>query len=409
VSRVAAGSSIALPFVTTGMPSGLAFGPDGYLYVSSAFVFKVAVSATVAPAAGGVLVRPALPGGPILLGDASHPVDGINLSSAELADIQTTGPLTFDGGGGAPLVINDGTSAAATSFTVTDTTVGWGGRSFRYAGLGGLTIQGGTGGNTFTALASAAATPLTLVGGGSGDTLTGSDAGNVWCLGGADAGHLFSAAYPSPVTFSNMGNLTAGSGGDYFYFQDGAGITGALTGGGSDVLDYSPYTTSVVVDLQTGSATGVGGRVSGIAAVIGGSGAPAGAGVYNLLIGSGGDYLQGGTGRRNILVAGGSASYLVAGDGEDLLVGGSTAYDTEAGLASWQQLAAYWAGSDAYATRAANLLSGAGVPPLDATTVTGNGGGNVLVGGGALALLFSDGLDAIAGFDQASQQVAITP
>jgi hypothetical protein len=49
------------------------------------------------------------------------------------------------------------------------------------------------------------------------------------------------------------------------------------------------------------------------------------------------------------------------------------------------------------------------VPRLDATAVTGNGGGNYLGGSGALALLFSDGSDSISGFDPNSQVVAITP
>jgi hypothetical protein len=135
--------------------------------------------------------------------------------------------------------------------------------------------------------------------------------------------------------------------------------------------------------------------------------------VYNLLIGNGGGYLAGGTGRRNILVAGGSASTLVGGDGEDLLIAGSTTYDTEAGLVSWQAIAAYWAGSDDFGTRMANLLAGNGVPILDPTagsgTVVGNGGGSTLMGNGGLALIFSNGLDSIGNFDGNSQQVAITP
>ena len=163
------------------------------------------------------------------------------------------------------------------------------------------------------------------------------------------------------------------------------------------------------MDLQTGSATGVGGSVSGIATVDGGSAGPASSGVYNLLIGAGGDTLTGGTGRRNILVAGASASTLNAGDGEDLLIAGSTAYDTEAGLTTWQQIAAYWAGSDDYATRVANLLSGNGVPLLDATMVTGNGGGNTLTGNGALALLYTDGLDTITGFDPVRNRSRSSP
>jgi hypothetical protein len=119
--------------------------------------------------------------------------------------------------------------------------------------------------------------------------------------------------------------------------------------------------------------------------------------------------LHGGAGRRNILVAGGTASVLYDGGQDDLLIGGTTAYDTEAGLASWLQTAAYWAGGDDYATRVANLTSGTGVPLLDATTVTGNGGGNTMAGTGALALLYSDGADAISGFDPSSQTVTINP
>jgi hypothetical protein len=56
------------------------------------------------------------------------------------------------------------------------------------------------------------------------------------------------------------------------------------------------------VDLRTGFATGVGGGVSSIINVDGAnSGGP---GLYNLLIGNGGNVLIGGSGRRNILVAG---------------------------------------------------------------------------------------------------------
>jgi hypothetical protein len=49
------------------------------------------------------------------------------------------------------------------------------------------------------------------------------------------------------------------------------------------------------------------------------------------------------------------------------------------------------------------------VPLLDATIVTGNNGGNVLVGRGGLALIFTDGFDTVSGFDPNSQMVTITP
>jgi hypothetical protein len=160
-----------------------------------------------------------------------------------------------------------------------------------------------------------------------------------------------------------------------------------------------------------------GGSVSGITTVFGGSAAPSAGGAYNLLIGKGGSTLYGGFGRPNILVAGASASTLVGGGyspsgagSQDILIAGSTIYDTEAGLGTWQQIAAYWASGISYGARVANLLSGTGVPILNATVVMGNGGGNTLIGYySELALLYTDGMDTIADFDTGSQQIAITP
>src|SRR5262249_54774610 len=159
------------------------------------------------------------------------------------------------------------------------------------------------------------------------------------------------------------------SGNDAFIFADGAGVDGNIagSGGGTNTLDYRAYSTSVIVDLQTGFASGVGGSVSVITVVFGGTGNGA-LGAYNLLIGGagGGATLNGGLGRRNILVAGGGASTLNGGDSDDLLIGGTTQYDTEAGLASWLQIANEWAGLDDYATRLALLsTAGSGVPLLD--------------------------------------------
>jgi hypothetical protein len=156
-------------------------------------------------------------------------------------------------------------------------------------------------------------------------------------------------------------------------------------GGGTNTLDYSAATGNVYVNLQTGVATDLAG-FSNIQNVIGASGGPAGS--YNILVGNGGNVLTGGTGRSNLLIAGSSASTLNGGDTSDLLIAGTTSYDTNA--ASLQAIAAYWAGSDNFATRVANLESGTGVPLLDATQVTGNGGGNTVNCNGATDLLFAN-------------------
>jgi hypothetical protein len=185
-------------------------------------------------------------------------------------------------------------------------------------------------------------------------------------------------------------------------------------GVGQNTLDYTGFAGNVLVNLNPSilAATGFTGfsgfsAIRNIQNVKGASGGAAGS--YNLLIGNGGNTLNGGTGRRNILVAGGTASTLNGGTQDDLVIGGTTSYDTEAGLASWQAIAGYWAGSDDYNTRVNNLETGNGVPLLDATTVTGNGGGNTMNGLGELALIYTDGADTITGFDPGSQQFLITP
>jgi hypothetical protein len=290
----------------------------------------------------------------ITLGDANNTLNGI------------TAPVTVNAANTDTLTLQDQGTAAARSYTVTATTVSWtGGPTVSYTRLSALNLSGGGGADTFAVNSSSATAAPVIFGGAGNNTPVGSNGDNFWNVVGSNTGFIASSAYASVIAFANMANLTSGTGGDYYFFNDGASISGNLTGAGADTLDFSPYTTSVVVDLALtapGTDTGVGGTVSGIASVAGGSGVPASAGVFNLLIGSGGDFLEGGTGRRNIVVAGGSPSTLVGGDGEDLLIGGSTLYDTQAGLANWQAIATYWAGTDPFATRVANVQSGTGVP-----------------------------------------------
>jgi hypothetical protein len=215
------------------------------------------------------------------------------------------------------------------------------------------------------------------------------------------------------VVFTEDGNVIGagtldGSGTATFTVVLDPGSSMQVVGGsGTNTLDYTGYIGNVVADLQTGVATGFS-SIANIQNVTGASGGVA-QGLYNLLIGNGGNVLTGGTGRRNILVVGGSASTLIGGDQDDLLIAGTTSYDTDPTLATWLEIAAYWAGTDDFATRVANLTSGNGVPLLDASVVTGNGGGNTLTGPGELALIYTDGSDTISGLDPSSQQVAITP
>ena len=139
---------------------------------------------------------------------------------------------------------------------------------------------------------------------------------------------------------------------------------------------YSPgsagNSSGVVVNLPLSTASGLTGGIASIQNVIGSAG-------NDILVGNGGNVLSGGAGR-DLLIAGAFASILDGGDDEDLLIGGTTDYDRNA--AALLAIMAEWKRTDVdYATRVANLKSGAnGLPSLNANTVHSNGGGNTLRG-----------------------------
>src|SRR2546427_407858 len=105
-----------------------------------------------------------------------------------------------------------------------------------------------------------------VVSGGLGDdTLVGADTPNTWTLTGVGAGTL------NGQSFTGIENLVGGEDSDRFVFAGGS-VTGRIDGrGGVNTLDYSAATLAVTVDLTTGSAAGAG-SVTGVGAVVGGSG-----------------------------------------------------------------------------------------------------------------------------------------
>jgi hypothetical protein len=222
-----------------------------------------------------------------------------------------------------------------------------------------------------------------FLGGNAVNTFVGPNADTTWNITSSNTGNL-----PGDITFLAFQNLTGGAGADTFVFSDGAGVSGTIDGGGgTNSLNYAAYSTTVFVDLQTNTATAVGGSVLNIQNVIGGTGGAAG--TYNILVGNGGNVLTGGNGRPNLLIAGASASILNGGDSGDILIAGFTEYDTNE--TSLRTIAAYWAGTDDYDTRVANLRSGIGVPLLDAgATVDSNGGGNTVNAGAGRNLIFAN-------------------
>jgi len=125
------------------------------------------------------------------------------------------------------------------------------------AGLGG-TVQGGAGDDRFSL------STLELAGqldGGAGfDTLeaAAADRREVLLISGADRGNL------DGLRFENIESVDLGSGNDVALLDIDGSLTGQLLGGaGLDRLEYSNWKLPVNVDLDRGSATGIGGGSSG--------------------------------------------------------------------------------------------------------------------------------------------------
>jgi hypothetical protein len=221
--------------------------------------------------------------------------------------------------------------------------------------------------------------------GAANDTLIGPAKPNVWNISGPNQGQV-----DDGVSFSGFPNLQGGGVSDSFQFTSARGatrtvgqLTGSIVGGGGvTTLDYSGHTGNVTVDLPLGVASLVGGGVSGIQNVVGSVG-------NDILVGNGGNRLTGGA-YSSLLIAGPTPSTLVGQGDEDILVGGTTAYDTN--LTALQAIMAEWTRTDlSYSARVNHLLSGGGKngsTVLNPSTFSTNGGHNTLNGGAGLDLFY---------------------
>lgn len=126
-----------------------------------------------------------------------------------------------------------------------------------YSGITTLSVDGGTGANTF-AMTATPTTSVSLIGGSGSNKLIGPDAATAWTINGQDRGTL-----GTNVFFSSIGNLVGGSGNDtfalarkYFPVPTVGSITGSISGGGgSNTLDYSLFPFAVGVNLGTHGAS----------------------------------------------------------------------------------------------------------------------------------------------------------
>jgi len=97
---------------------------------------------------------------------------------------------------------------------------------------------------------------------GAGDSLTGIDATATWAL---DATNTYTSG-TNTLTFSNIEDLTGGTGADTFDFADAATVGGAIDGAaGTDTLDWADYASArAVVVTGTGATDGFDGTEASI-------------------------------------------------------------------------------------------------------------------------------------------------
>jgi hypothetical protein len=308
-----------------------------------------------------------------------------NLSFDKFANlIGGTGNDTFKflDGAGVTGTIDGGGGAAALDYSAYTTPVTVNLATGQATGIGGgvaniradiWTLTGGTASNT-------------LIGPGKEGTLT------TWVITATNTGAL------AGVIFNGFQDLTGGTGNDTFKFLKGAGVTGAIDGGGgADALDYSAYTTPVTVNLATGQATGIGGSFANITKVIGGA-------ASNTLIG------PNTTSTWTITAANagtvGNVSFdkianLTGGTGLDVFVFGNGAGITGAingnGGGDWLDYSAYTTAVTVNLATGTATGVGGGVTNIQhvrggqaGNNLTGNAQGNILIGGA--------GANSIVGF-----------
>ena len=202
--------------------------------------------------------------------------------------------------------------------------------------------------------------------------------------GGSGNIKTFNVINTDPFGIAANTTLNTGPGNNTVKMLGGFSSPLTVNGQGAfNTLDYSGYTGDVTVDLPLGYATFISGGISGFQNVIGSNG-------NDILVGDGrNDYLVGGTGR-NLLIAGAGAGDLVGNAGDDIVIGGSTQCDSD--LASLDAIMSEWTRTDVpYSARVRHIMDGGGINGsalLNASTVTGNGGGNILTGAGGLNLYF---------------------
>jgi ELWxxDGT repeat protein len=219
-------------------------------------------------------------------------------------------------------------------------------------------------------------------GNGSADAMIGPNANSTWNFYDA-----FGNSAVNGVGILGFETLTGGSGNDTYVFGNGGKVTGVVDGGtGTNTLDYSAYSTPIVVNLALAAPTATGTLgVTNVQNVTGGAG-------DDLIVGNSGKNVLTGNAGRDVLIGGGGGDTVSGGAGDDIVIAGTTSYDTTP--AALQAIRDYWSRTDlTYAQRIAGLTTGipspAGTVRLTATTVQNDNVADTLSGGSELDWFFA--------------------
>jgi Ca2+-binding RTX toxin-like protein len=281
------------------------------------------------------------------------------------------GKLTVRGDAGSDvLTINDTAAATGRKYAVTTNSVKQGTTEVDLSGLEGLAIKAPNQVNAVDVQSAVASMPLTYIGGTLQDTVTLSDgaiAGNkIYTLAAGQVTRFddpfFFPTIDASIKYSGVDRLAinAGRGNDTFKMTDSAQPLLTLNGGlGIDTIDYSAFTSSVVVNMILGNAT----KVSALSGVENATGGAAG----DTLVGDAKDNLLKGLGGRDVIIGGKGADTLLGGADEDLMIAGDTNFDANA--AALQTLHNVWNGAGTTQDRVNKLKVGVTGVKLDDTTV----------------------------------------
>ncbi len=242
--------------------------------------------------------------------------------------------------------------------------------------------------DTFTVLALGSVSGIS--GGGGLDTLVAANTDNTWTVTGSGSGTLNSLAY------SQMENLTGGTGDDLYLMQPGGSVTGRINPGtGSNTLSYANRISSVNVNLSTStpSATNVSRLNDGFNILIGGGGNDnlTGSATRSMVIvgGAGNDTITGGSGR-DILIGGLGSDTIRGGAGEDIVIGGAITDSTS--ISRLRLLQNEWTSGRTYQQRIDNLM-GVTNTGVNGTSYLSNGSpaGDTLLDDSAVDTLYGEG------------------